>query len=794
MNRCMLFAASLLSAGLPALAADNAKLPEAAQVEDLAGLPANTWTLIAVEDGAGGKALSGAVFAADAGRLYLWGIGGAMPTRNRYLRYELESFEPKPGRFAWAEALPISKRDAWADGKFPPFTLYGQNGDAKGPPLRSVGNTACNQVEFHDFDGVQRPSPLCLFNQACYDSKRKRVLFYAGGHTFALNPTDNTWTDLAPQRQPAACEQLAWAGLCYDPVNDEALLFGGGDALNLDGGAHTWLYDCANNTWRRLGGQIEPPLRCTAPIVYDPATQTMVLFGGYDQTAALNDTWVYRCKDRRWEQRRPDPSPPPMFAPAVAAVGGGHVIACEYNALGEDRTHSATREPKQTWAYDVAADRWSPVEDKLTVASGWMTAAGCGTPGVALMVAVGSQRRTYALRYDASAGVTSKLKGSPPGTVAWKYPDQRNSLADAPPPDPAATAKMLAALPANIFVDAKPPGLLISKTWSGAIMDTNAGRVIYTGGGHSGYSGNDWAIYDVAINRWSQAYPPSFPPYIEGGNASPWGYAYHCRPWSQHTYLWYGYDPVSKRVVYCPRMTIRDGVQLAWDPSDPDSAVAYDSKKMGRWTWVFDPATKKMSLPSLGRPFDNTWHLALCTTPAGLCAMNEGTLYKATVRDDRVTWSAIDRKGPTSAGKKGYHFEWQPVVYDSKRDRLIHLMGDAQKVEVHARAMSADGDGRWEALTTTGPAAICREVVYLPRQDALLMMSSQDKVYAVDCTTNKWRHLDVALPKGAYGTESAMRYDPVHDVVVALVPSRFSGPMQTLLFRYDPATARDKAE
>jgi hypothetical protein len=29
-----------------------------------------------------------------------------------------------------------------------------------------------------------------------------------------------------------------------------------------------------------------------------------------------------------------------------------------------------------------------------------------------------------------------------------------------------------------------------------------------------------------------------------------------------------------------------------------------------------------------------------------------------------------------------------------------------------------------------------------------------------------------------------------HDVCVALIPSRFSGPMQTFLYRFDPQTAK----
>ena len=52
--------------------------------------------------------------------------------------------------------------------------------------------------------------------------------------------------------------------------------------------------------------------------------------------------------------------------------------------------------------------------------------------------------------------------------------------------------------------------------------------------------------------------------------------------------------------------------------------------------------------------------------------------------------------------------------------------------------------------------------------------------------------LDVAMPKGAYGTEAAMVYDPKHDVSVLLLPAGFSGSMQTFLFRFDPKTAKYK--
>ena len=97
-------------------------------------------------------------------------------------------------------------------------------------------------------------------------------------------------------------------------------LFGGGLATNPSGAAPTWIYDCGSNAWRRPDLDREPPPRCTAPIVYVPSSESMVMFGGYDQAAALNDTWVFDCRTDRWEERKPPAAPPPMSTPAASLI------------------------------------------------------------------------------------------------------------------------------------------------------------------------------------------------------------------------------------------------------------------------------------------------------------------------------------------------------------------------------------------------------------------------------------------------------------------------------------------
>jgi hypothetical protein len=402
---------------------------------------------------------------------------------------------------------------------------------------------------------------------------------------------------------------------------------------------------------------------------------------------------------------------------------------------------------------------------------------------VVLMVAFGPERRTYALRYDPAAPAAT-LAGAPPGTVAWKYPEQKQSLEEAPPPDRAAHEKLLATLPANQFVDAQPPGMLISKTWSTAVLDTDRSEVIYTGGGHSGYSGNDIARYSIADNRWSLDFPPRFPPFLEGTNASVFGWSYGMIPFSQHTYLWYCYDPASKTVVYLARPCLFDGVEVQVG-DDAEDAFTYSAKQHGYASWVYDSPGKKMHRPSFGRPFANPWHLSLAGTPQGLYAMCEGSLYHGQVAPTRgeVCWKLVDAEFPPPRADIKYHYEFQPLRYDPGRNRLILLKGDSTRVDVFVRPLAPEG--KWRQLETTGSATIGREAVYIPRHDTVLWLADK-QLFAWDCATNRMYQVDVALPEGLYTHECAMVYDAKHDVGVALIPRSFTGPLQTFLYRFAP--------
>jgi len=293
----------------------------------------------------------------------------------------------------------------------------------------------------------------------------------------------NTWVDLNPAGRPLSRERGA---LAYDPSTGRAILFGGwhGGVLG-----DTWAYDPAANTWTDLaptGGSPSP--RGFAAMARDPGSGHLILFGGYDGSAYLNDTWAYDPVANTWANLDPSGDLPPArgFAGLAWDTTTGRIILFGGSTGGY---------LNDTWAYDPAANTW----------------ANLNPPGE-----LPAARSAPSLAYDPGSGRVILFggvgEGNAPLADTWAY-------------DPAV----------NAWANLNPTGSWPAARGAASMtLDPASGRMILFGGGVGGVDGGDfndlWA-YDPAANAWTQLSPAGAAPSLRWGSA-----AFH--------------DPVSGAIVF----------------------------------------------------------------------------------------------------------------------------------------------------------------------------------------------------------------------------------------------------
>lgn len=141
----------------------------------------------------------------------------------------------------------------------------------------------------------------------------------AGGTLMALAlrpPTPAPSTVREVPGQPAPREGAAMA---YDPATKSVLMYGGDDGTTVFG--DTWSWD--GSAWSALHPDPAPPPLTGAVIGYDPASRQLVMTGGstgYVETTAMSDTWTW---DGRlwWPAVEPTPSPGPVTVATDDATG-----------------------------------------------------------------------------------------------------------------------------------------------------------------------------------------------------------------------------------------------------------------------------------------------------------------------------------------------------------------------------------------------------------------------------------------------------------------------------------------
>ncbi|MEO8663231.1 MAG: kelch repeat-containing protein [Bryobacteraceae bacterium] len=210
------------------------------------------------------------------------------------------------------------------------------------------------------------PSPRCCAAMA-YDAGTHSTVLYGGGPTNVVYgdtwtfTRQNGWLQLSPASSPPA---LSGANLVYDPISKTAVLFGGTRTDSADSN-ETWTWDGA--TWTQQFSLVGPPARSfnAQQMVYDAATRTIVLFGGYGSNGiTLADTWEWSGRTKAWRQKFPATSPSPRGTTLAYDAINQKVLLFGGDSGGGDCCRTVYGD---TWTWDGAT--WTQQFPRTTPAA-----------------------------------------------------------------------------------------------------------------------------------------------------------------------------------------------------------------------------------------------------------------------------------------------------------------------------------------------------------------------------------------------------------------------------------------
>jgi hypothetical protein len=791
-----------------------------------AELPPNQWVELA-RDPAGGRRGCAIRYAPGADRFFLWGFMNADPDLLQEEdtmappEYDTVSFHPDTGK--WENWFPDGWRQRWASQlprTYYPRTYSGITSGSERSLLRPPPGFP---------DAPSRPDPNLVFDQVAYRPVDRSLFYFTGGLTLAYDVQHGRWTDLRPPHSPPP---VTCGAVCYDPVHDEMILFGGGHVAEAGPGGRVagytgmWAYSYSQSDWRRVETPIQPPPRMSSPMVCDMRRGTMVLFGGDAQSHYLADTWLFDLATRRWRPSRAAGGPPPRgghfatFDPKTGwvIVGGG------YNQ----------GDLSDMWAYDGARDTWFELPGKVPTG---FTLSADFAPERRLIVLVTNTKRpgdstrcnelfpvrtTYAYRLDEQAISPGP---APPAREAMsrRPPEDRNRPHRPDAERTSGQQERLKNLPANRWVLLDNPGFVApARTWGSATFDTNRGRILLWGGGHCGYGGSDVDEYLVAEHTWvGSVGEPEFLERTWNLGVREAGVTFRGAPWATHGRKVFAYDPVLRKML-CVRSILLtagyDPAALADLPADrraqAGAKVVPPTAYKRAATFAWDPATTEWEL--LGPGVVGLDHLV--TTPRGVMGVNVD--WPARLKDSGYhldfnpadppvdntvfQYDGVNRRwkrlGEPQVSPQNL-YEMTGLAYDSRRDRVMLHGGGPNRDELWSFDVER---GRWTHLAPKvdgpeGAPPVCnREMVYVPRHDVLLTYGrgrgrqAGPQLWIYHGAENAWRRIEVDLPEGmtpsaATSATRALVYDAERDVaLLVLAADGNQGSCSVYALRYAP--------
>lgn len=770
-------------------------------------LPANTWVQLR-QDAAGARRGSAVRYASKAGVFILWGFMNDDPDLlqeqplMRIPEYDVVAFQPDGGK--WQSQIPFEWVSLW-DQQLPlayvPRTYSGITTGSERTVLRSPTE---------EQEGAPRPDLNIVFDQVVYHPPSESLIYFTGGLTAAYHVQQRRWRDLAPAQSPPP---VLAGSLAYDPLHDELVLFGGGHVAErgpdgkVVGYTGTWTYRFPENRWLPLSLSQQPPPRMNSRLVCDTKNQVLVLFGGDAQTHYLADTWIFDLKTRSWHVSRAASGP---------EARAGHFTVYDPESgwiiMGGGYNH---RDLTDMWAYEAATDRWLPVQGD--VPTGFYLSADLA-PEERLILLVANTRKprdtmtcnilypvrsTYGYRIDSKTLVKEGMAGREPQSISKSEPlaiEATEELAHRR----AKQTRTLDNLPVNRWIHLAAPGRMApTRTWGSATFDSDRGQILYWGGGHCGYEGNDVDAYLVDAHTWRRLNPAAeYPERLWNRGVRLAGVTFSGGPWTEHGRSIYAYDPVSRKLVLARTIRLTTGYDPKILSSFPgavtadyqarvDALVNPPSSYVKYATWIFDPDGGTFELAGSAPEGVDT----LLSTPRGVMGVNVNWPKRLNDAGYLLPWSPVQPPEDTAlflfdAARKRWQrlgrpqvspqnlYERTSLAYDPNRQRILLHGGGRNRDELWSFDLK---ELRWRNLAPSviSPKGAAlpgcgREAVFLPGQDLLLIYAASSKnprawtLWAYRPSHNGWEELDIQgddVPR-QMGWNHAMVYDSQRDLIL----------------------------